>query len=116
MREALKKVEYVTTYVNECNIYPKCPWCGGSRNYLGHRNCSRQIALERTASPQFLREQVLAILQIWEEPLKFDQLRIRLGISEDGLLVVLEDLRTQGKVESIEENEFKWSLVQSSAR
>jgi len=45
LRGALQQVEFVMTYVNEANVYPRCPWCRGDQE-LGHRdNCARQVAL-----------------------------------------------------------------------
>lgn len=48
LRSALKQVEFVMTYVNDSNVYPKCPWCGGDKLFGHRKECVRQIALTET--------------------------------------------------------------------
>ena len=55
--------------------------------------------------------QVLRAIRTAEAPMTFDQIKDALSISDEDLQKVLDTLKARGKVESLEANEFKWSLV-----
>ncbi len=57
LNKALQQVQFVMTYVNECNIYPKCPWCHGDHLFGHQDDCRRQVALKKTGA--FLTEETL---------------------------------------------------------